>query len=72
MVNQLWLNKINAYLKVDALKNKYNYKSDITINPVIGEFDDPVNQQQHLLTLPISTQGNTLILAANKKVKRVY
>ena len=61
MVNQLWLNKISAFIKVDALKNKYNYKKDITINPVIGEFDDPVNQQQHLLTLPISELGNTLV-----------
>ena len=61
MVSQLWLNKISAFIKVDALKNKYNYKKNITINPVIGEFDDPVNQQQHLLTLPISEYGNTLI-----------
>ena len=61
MVNQLWLNKIGAFIKVEALKNKYNYQKDIMINPVIGEFDDPVNQQQHLLTLPISELGNTLI-----------
>ena len=61
VVEQLWLNKIANYIKVDALKNKYNYQSDITINPVIGEFDDPVNQQQHLLTLPISEQGNTIV-----------
>ncbi len=60
MVNQLWLNRIPDFLKLDALKNKYNYKSDLLINPVIGEYDDPVNQKQHLLTLPISEEGNTI------------
>ena len=61
MVNQLWLNRISNFIKVDALKNKYSYKPTKMINPIIGEFDDPINQQQHLLTLPISEQGNTLI-----------
>ncbi len=61
MVSQLWLNRIPDFIKLDALKKKYGYKKDIMINPVIGEFDDPVNQQQHLLTLPISTSGNTLV-----------
>ena len=61
MVNQLWLNRISNFIKVDALKKKYNYTSDFRINPVIGEYDDPVNQQQHLLTLPISELGNTLV-----------
>ena len=61
MVNNLWLNKIANIIKVDALKNKYNYQKDILINPVIGEYDDPDNLEQHLLTLPISEYGNTLI-----------
>jgi len=61
MVNQLWLNRIPDFIKVDALKNKYNYKKDIFINPIIGEYDDPINQKQHLLTLPISSEGNAII-----------
>ncbi len=61
MINSLWLNRIASFIKVDALKNKYNYKKDLYINPVIGEYDDPENLKQHLLTLPISELGNTLI-----------
>ena len=61
MVESLWLNKIPNMIKVDALKTKYNYQKDLRINPVIGEYDDPVNQSQHLLTLPISELGNTLV-----------
>ena len=61
MINQLWLNRIPDFIKVDALKNKYNYQKNLFISPIIGELDDPVNQQQHLLTLPINEQGNTII-----------
>lgn len=61
MVKQLWLNRIPNFIKVDALIKKYSYKKDIYINPIIGEYDDPVNQSQYLLTLPISELGNTLI-----------
>ena len=41
---------------------KYNYqKENFVINPVIGEFDVPTMQQQFILTLPISKEGNALI-----------
>ncbi len=71
MVNQLWLNRIPDFIKLDALKNKYNYKPSLLINPVIGEFDDPVNQQQHLLTLPISEAGNTLVYGVSGSGKEL-
>ena len=61
MINQLWLNRIPDFIKVDALKTKYNYQKDLTISPIIGEMDDPVNQQQHLLTLRLTEFGNTII-----------
>ena len=61
VVESLWLSKIPNIIKVDSLKNKYNYQKDLNLNPVIGEFDNPVNQSQHLLTLPMSDLGNTLI-----------
>ena len=61
MINQLWLNRIPDFIRVDSLKTKYNYQKDIYLNPIIGELDDPINQQQHMLTLPISNQGNTII-----------
>ncbi len=71
MVNQLWLNRIPDFIKLDALKNKYSYKKDLYINPVIGEFDDPVNQQQHLLTLPISASGNTIVYGVSGSGKEL-
>lgn len=60
-IKQLWLEKIPAVIYVEALKQKYNYvPQKCIINPIIGEYDDPDNQYQGLLTLPIY-EGNTLI-----------
>ncbi|MDF2820870.1 MAG: signal peptide protein [Clostridiales bacterium] len=64
-VRPLWLPAIPALIYVDALKYKYNYKSNRTyLNPIIGEYDDPFNQSQKLLTLPLSDDGNTIIYGA--------
>ncbi len=61
-VNKLWLNPIPALIYVDDLAIKYNYKSENNIiNPIVGEFDDPDNQSQGLLTLNLSKDGNTII-----------
>ena len=61
-IKQLWLDKIPPFIFLDKLAIKYNYKAEpFVINPIIGEFDDPFNQRQGLLTLPLSTNGNTII-----------
>ena len=49
----LWLDKIPDYIKVEDLAQKYNYKKEnYILNPIIGEYDVPNKQEQHLLTLP--------------------
>ncbi len=64
-IKQLWLDAIPAIILLDELKEKYQYKKEnFIINPVIGEYDAPSSQSQHLLTLPISEKGNTLIYGA--------
>ena len=61
-IKQLWLDKIPAIIYIDKLTEKYHYvHQPFNIAPVIGEFDDPFNQRQGILTLPISTEGNTII-----------
>jgi len=63
--NQLWLDKIPETIYVDDLQKKYNYvREKCIINPVIGEYDVPTTQQQHLLTLPLTKEGNTIIYGA--------
>ncbi len=61
-VDKLWLNALAKEIFVADLYQKYEYKATpYIINPVIGEFDDPNNQRQGLLTLPLSKDGNTII-----------
>lgn len=62
VIDKLWLDRIPDQIYIDDLKKKYNYKTiKNIINPVIGEYDDPENQVQGILTLPLSTDGNTVI-----------
>lgn len=61
-IPQLWLDRISNVIYVENIKQKYNYKSSkYEITPVIGEFDDPNNQRQGILKLPLSAKGNTII-----------
>ena len=60
--DQLWLENIPATIYLNDVKEKYNYAEEYQrINPVIGEYDDPFNQYQGILTLDITNNGNTLI-----------
>lgn len=61
-VNQLWLDRIPNLIYIKDLKEKYSYKNQRNIiEPIIGELDDPDNQRQDVLTLPLSKEGNTII-----------
>lgn len=57
----LWLPEIPAVITLGELEEKYQYQTSHNLNPIIGELDDPFNQEQRLLTMPISERGNTAI-----------
>lgn len=61
-IRQLWMDKISNSIYISNLVKKYNFKKeDYIINPIIGEYDDPGNQLQGVLNLPITIGGNVLI-----------
>ena len=61
----LWLEKIMADIRVDNLIKKYNYqKTPNTIDLIIGEYDVPTKQEQRLLTIPLTKNGNALVYGA--------
>ena len=61
----LWLEKIPEDIRIDNLATKYKYqKENYLINPIIGEYDIPSNQEQKLLTLPLSKEGNAVVYGA--------
>ena len=71
-IDQLWLDSIPAVIYIDDLKEKYNYKPKYNeINPIIGEYDDPDNQRQNILTLPLSKDGNTIVFGSGGNGKEL-
>lgn len=64
-IDKLWLDRIPNVIYTENLKEKYHFKATKNnITPIIGEYDDPDNQLQNILTLPISNGGNTIIFGA--------
>ena len=62
---QLWLPPIPPVIYLNDLRAKYGYQADLTeLEPAVGEYDDPFNQTQGLLTLHFSREGNVLVYGA--------
>lgn len=62
---RLWLPPLPAFIYLNDLIQKYHWKPDpLALEPVIGEYDDPFNQSQELLTIPFFRKGNALIYGA--------
>ena len=71
-VDKLWLDKIPAEIFVPDLMKKYSFvPKKWDIKPIIGEYDDPNNQRQELLTLDFNDTGNTLIFGASGSGKEI-
>lgn len=69
----LWLEPIPSHIYVDILEEKYSQRSSgTTLCPVVGEYDDPFNQKQNVLTIPISTEGNCLVFGATGNGKTTF
>ena len=61
-VKKLWLPRIPERIYIDNLKNKYNFQREVySLNPIIGEYDDPDNQVQNALSIPFTKNGNAVI-----------
>lgn len=69
----LWLEKIPREIRIEDLAIKYNYqKVNFIVNPIVGEYDVPSKQEQRLLTLPLTDDGNTLIYGATGSGKENF
>ena len=65
---KLWLDKIPTEIFVNDLMTKYAFKPEKwKIIPCIGEYDDPANQRQDLLTIDFNDTGNTIIYGVDGK-----
>ncbi|MDR0513663.1 MAG: type VII secretion protein EssC [Coriobacteriaceae bacterium] len=59
----LWLDPIPTHIYLDEIARKYPSPAHkgAALEPLIGELDDPYNQNQRPLYLPITANGNTII-----------
>ena len=65
---KLWLDKIPAEIFVTDIMRKYNFvPKSWDIKAVVGEYDDPNNQKQGILTLDFNEDANTLIYGTSGK-----
>jgi len=61
-IKKLWLDKIPEKIFIDNLRLKYEIQDEkFVLNPVIGEYDDPNNQEQYALRVPLTKHGNAII-----------
>ena len=67
-VKQLWLPKLASMIYLDNLKSKYNFvRKPFDVELVIGEYDDPANQKQGLLSVDLGEEGNVVIYSMTEK-----
>ena len=70
--DKLWLEKIVDNIYVDNLVKKYDYhEEEYILKPIIGEYDDPNNQRQDLLTIDLTDEGNTAIYGSSGSGKEL-
>ena len=61
-IRQLWLPPIPADILIKEVKARYGITSQpFVLEPLIGEYDDPANQRQAALRIPISSEGNVVV-----------
>jgi len=72
-VRPLWLPPIPAQIFVDDLYKKYSVvDKQGWLAPLVGEYDDPFNQQQYKLTVDFSEKGNCLVYGAAGNGKATF
>ncbi|MCL2136260.1 MAG: type VII secretion protein EssC [Coriobacteriia bacterium] len=65
---RLWLDPVPEDLTIEHLGTRYPEQFEdqdpYVLSAVIGEYDDPFTQSQHLLRMPLSEEGNALVFGA--------
>ena len=67
----LWLDAIPGEIYLDDLIEKYNFNTNIP-TAIIGEYDDPSNQRQGIVTLPINEEANTIVYGISGNNREMF
>lgn len=69
---QLWLPPIPEKVYLDDLARAYGWQcNELTLDPIVGEYDNPFNQSKGLVTLPFTEGGNALVYGATGSGKSI-
>ncbi len=69
----LWLENIPSDIRVENLIIKYKYSKKLGfIETIIGEYDLPAQQEQRLLTLSLTDEGNCAVYGASGSGKENF
>lgn len=72
---QLWLPPLPENIHFSSLEDKYQWKPDLEeLETILGEYDDPFNQSQGLMTFCPTRDGNTILygVAGSGKVEALH
>ena len=73
--SNLWLDNIPNKIYIGDLQNKYPDLMGTEygiLNPVVGEYDDPQNQKQSIVRIPITLGGNCYIAGITGSGKTTF
>lgn len=70
--DNLWLERIPESIYVDKLADKYHFDFNKNIFAIVGEYDDPANQSQNILTIPLNSESNTVIFGRNSMDREMF
>lgn len=72
-VRELWLPPLKPDRTLSDVLSKYGYeKKDGVLEIPVGEYDDPYNQMQGLLTVPFTESGNALVYGSAGSGKTTF
>ncbi|MDZ4170486.1 MAG: type VII secretion protein EssC [Coriobacteriia bacterium] len=72
-IRPLWLDPIPGDVFVDELRRKYGQPARAgVLEPIIGEYDDPANQRQEVLAVPLSRDGNVVVYGSTGSGKERF
>ena len=71
---KMWLDPIPSRIYLDEIVQKYACPKDsnFSLNPVVGEYDDPVHQSQGPLRVPLTSDGNVIIYGSSGSGKALF
>ena len=71
---KMWLDPIPARIYTQKLREKYKdaHEGGFSLNPIVGEYDDPASQKQYALQVPITESGNVILYGAPGSGKTMF